>query len=119
MNINCAKRAFGIGTFLMMLCCFSGCGQTQRSAFQFQQQISIASQKSEADVREQVEIFIQETEGDSEVEFSTVKYYKEGFWNPIYYADVICNVKRLDSTLGNVMARTLRKLEANKKSSNN
>ncbi|MFT4552702.1 MAG: hypothetical protein ACI9S8_001328 [Chlamydiales bacterium] len=99
--------------FLMMT--LVSCGLAQRSAFEYQQQISLASQKSSADLKERVKMFIEETENDPEVEFAKVRYYKEGYWEPIYYADVFCNVKYIDSSLSGVMLRSINKQAVNKK----
>ena len=49
------------------------------------------------------------------MEFAKVRYYKEGYWEPIYYADVLCNVKYIDSSLGGPMSRAINKLLEQKK----
>lgn len=100
---------------LLFLVALAGCGIGTSSGFQYQQQISIASQKSSADLREKVKMFIRETEVDPEVEFSKVRYYTEGYLNPIYYADVTCNVKHIDSSLGGAMSRSINKQLKRKK----
>lgn len=96
-----------LGLLFFTLLFLTACGLREHPEYPYQQQISLLSKNSKEELVQRVELFKKEAKKDPEVEFRSVKYYQEGVWHPVYYADVLCDVKFYESSLGGIMARVL------------